>query len=292
MADMTITGDAKFGSIVTEMQKVEKASDSMKRKVDRIGGSQGQQGKSGHQRPGMGLLEVSRGVEDFAVAGMRGLLNNIPGIIMSFGGGMGLAAVVSLAAVGITLFGKSLMDLANPNKKTAEDIKALKDQTEKYSASLVKSKDKLDQFKLSQEAAFRGGIADAADKEMIRRLGDPSGSFGAASKKEQERRAARDRMSALQEERDTLIQGLHASGIKANLHYLPVQNFRYYQERLINRHGPRRGFSPCPVAEEYSRRAISLPIYPDLSTKSHKHVIEALQSAFKAVWTKCQPRKG
>ena len=205
MADMTITGDAKFGSIVTEMQKVEKASDSMKRKVDNIGGSKAQQGKSGHQRPGMGLLEVSRGVEDFAVAGMRGLLNNIPGIIMSFGGGMGLAAVVSLAAVGITLFGKSLMDLANPNKKTAEDIKALKDQTEKYSASLVKSKDKLDQFKLSQEAAFRGGIADAADKEMIRRLGDPSGSFGAASKKEQERRAARDRMSALEEERDTLM---------------------------------------------------------------------------------------
>lgn len=98
--------------------------------------------------------------------------------------------------------------------------------------------------------------------------------------------------SQTMEERDTLIQGLHASGIKANLHYLPVQNFRYYQERLINRRGPKRGFSPCPVAEEYSHRAISLPIYPDLSTKSHKHVIEALQSALKAVNTNYQLRKG
>ena len=84
------------------------------------------------------------------------------------------------------------------------------------------------------------------------------------------------------EDRDTIIKSLQASGVKANLHYLPVQNFRYYQERLINRRGPKRGFSLCPVAEEYSRRAISLPIYPDLSTKGQKHVIEALQSSTKA----------
>ena len=84
------------------------------------------------------------------------------------------------------------------------------------------------------------------------------------------------------DDRDTIIKSLQAAGVKANLHYLPVQNFRYYQERLINRRGPKRGFSPCPVAEEYSRRAISLPIYPDLSTKCQKHVIETLHSTTKA----------
>ncbi|NBT48018.1 MAG: UDP-4-amino-4,6-dideoxy-N-acetyl-beta-L-altrosamine transaminase [Actinobacteria bacterium] len=88
--------------------------------------------------------------------------------------------------------------------------------------------------------------------------------------------------SQTMEDRDELIQGLQAAGIKANLHYLPVQNFRYYQERLINRRGPKRGFTPCPVAEEYSRRAISLPMYPDLSTKCQKHLIETLLSTAKA----------
>ena len=84
------------------------------------------------------------------------------------------------------------------------------------------------------------------------------------------------------EDRDTIIKRLQAAGVKANLHYLPVQNFRYYQERLINRRGQRRGISPCPVAEEYSRRAISLPLYPDLKPKYQKHVVETLQSSAKA----------
>jgi dTDP-4-amino-4,6-dideoxygalactose transaminase len=84
------------------------------------------------------------------------------------------------------------------------------------------------------------------------------------------------------EERDTLIQGLHDSGIKTNLHYLPVQNFHYYQKRMSNRRGPKGSFSPCPVAEKYSRRAISIPIYPDLSPRVQKYVIETLQSFAKA----------
>ena len=88
--------------------------------------------------------------------------------------------------------------------------------------------------------------------------------------------------SQTMEERDKLIQGLQAAGIKANLHYLPVQNFRYYQERLINRRGPRRGFSPCPVAQEYARRAISLPIYPDLKPKDQKYTMETLRLFSKA----------
>jgi len=81
------------------------------------------------------------------------------------------------------------------------------------------------------------------------------------------------------EDRNTIIKNLQAAGVKANLHYLPVQNFRYYQESLINRRGQRRGISPCPVAEEYSRRAISLPLYPDLKPKHQKHVVETLQSS-------------
>ena len=73
-------------------------------------------------------------------------------------------------------------------------------------------------------------------------------------------------------DRDTLIQKLHASGIKANLHYLPVQSFHYYQKRMSKR----RKYSPCPIAQDYFRRAISIPIYPNLSAKYRKRVGESL----------------
>ena len=84
------------------------------------------------------------------------------------------------------------------------------------------------------------------------------------------------------EDRDALITGLQAVGIKANLHYLPAQNFSYYQNRMSNRRGLKRGLSPCPVAQEYARRAISLPIYPDLKSGDQKYTVETLRLFSKA----------
>lgn len=77
--------------------------------------------------------------------------------------------------------------------------------------------------------------------------------------------------------RDACIQKLHASGIKANLHYLPVQNFHYYKKRFKNR----RRISPCPVAQDYSRRAISLPVHPGLSMKCQNRVVDSLEKILK-----------
>ena len=75
--------------------------------------------------------------------------------------------------------------------------------------------------------------------------------------------------------RDALIRKLHISGIKANLHYLAVQNFLYYQKKMSNR----RKFSPCPVAQDYARRAISIPLYPGLSETQQQQVIQGIESA-------------
>ena len=88
--------------------------------------------------------------------------------------------------------------------------------------------------------------------------------------------------SQTMEDRDVLIQRLQAAGIKANLHYLPAQNFSYYRKWISNRRGLKRGFSPCPVAQEYARRAISLPIYPDLKPKDQKYTVETLRLFSKA----------
>lgn len=47
------------------------------------------------------LLMFSQAAED-AQYGIRGVLNNVPGLVMALGGGMGLAGAVSIAAVGIS----------------------------------------------------------------------------------------------------------------------------------------------------------------------------------------------
>ncbi len=44
------------------------------------------------------LLMFSQGFED-AQFGIRGILNNIPGLIVALGGGAGLAGAISIAAV-------------------------------------------------------------------------------------------------------------------------------------------------------------------------------------------------
>jgi hypothetical protein len=52
----------------------------------------------------MGFLAFSQAVED-AQYGIKGVLNNIPQMVMGFGGGMGLAGAISLAAVAaVTLY--------------------------------------------------------------------------------------------------------------------------------------------------------------------------------------------
>lgn len=78
------------------------------------------------------LLELSRGFED-AQYGMRGMLNNIPGLLMHLGGGAGLAGAVSIAAVAISILfttmqsssAKAAEALKKDAKETADEIKSL-----------------------------------------------------------------------------------------------------------------------------------------------------------------------
>lgn len=62
---------------------------------------------------------------------------------------------------------------------------------------------------------------------------------------------------------------LHAAGIGANLHYIPVYRQPYYEAM---------GFQPgyCPEAERYYREALSIPLYPTLPDADQKKVIRVL----------------
>jgi hypothetical protein len=174
------------------MQKIGKDADNLKRKVDRMGG-----GKSGSQRGGMGVLEVSRGVEDFAVAGMRGLLNNIPGIIMSFGGSMGLAGVVSLAAVAVTVLGKGLFDLVTNAKAVKKETDALNAANERYASGLTAASKKMDDYRAKQAAMLAEQKNAARMAESFRRFGDPTANFEQRSRITGENRAAEESINAL-----------------------------------------------------------------------------------------------
>ena len=65
---------------------------------------------------------------------------------------------------------------------------------------------------------------------------------------------------------------LRAAGIGVNLHYIPVYLQPYYQ-----RLGFRTGH--CPNAEDYYRRAISLPMYAQLDATKQDTVVAALLQA-------------
>lgn len=73
---------------------------------------------------GAAVLEFSRAFED-AQYGIRGVLNNIPSLVSMLGGGMGLAGVLSIAAVAGTKLWEMLGDGAKKSKNPLADYNNL-----------------------------------------------------------------------------------------------------------------------------------------------------------------------
>ncbi|MGQ0559082.1 MAG: UDP-4-amino-4,6-dideoxy-N-acetyl-beta-L-altrosamine transaminase [Sphingosinicella sp.] len=69
-----------------------------------------------------------------------------------------------------------------------------------------------------------------------------------------------------------VFEQLRAAGIGVNLHYIPVHLQPYYR-RLGFRAGQ------FPEAEQYYRKAVTLPLYPALGEKEQAQVVEALADA-------------
>jgi hypothetical protein len=70
---------------------------------------------SGSGNNGMGLLMFGQAVED-AQYGLRGVMNNIPGVVMSLGLGAGAAGVLQVALVGVS----QMLDLLSAKAKGVE----------------------------------------------------------------------------------------------------------------------------------------------------------------------------
>ena len=79
--------------------------------------------RRGASQGAMGLLEISRAAED-AQYGLRGVLNNVPGIVMSLGGTAGLAGAASLGAVALYQLGKGYLKLLDTIGNDSAVLKA------------------------------------------------------------------------------------------------------------------------------------------------------------------------
>lgn len=74
--------------------------------------------------------------------------------------------------------------------------------------------------------------------------------------------------------RKEFFDALRQAGINVNVHYIPVYLQPYYRSL---------GFSAgyLPVSEAYYRRAVTLPLYFELSDSSQQHVIETVREALR-----------
>ena len=72
--------------------------------------------------------------------------------------------------------------------------------------------------------------------------------------------------------RKALFAQLREAGIGVNVHYIPVHTQPYYRQL---------GFAAgcCPVAERYYTNAVSLPLYPAMTSAQQAAVVDALKEA-------------
>lgn len=70
--------------------------------------------------------------------------------------------------------------------------------------------------------------------------------------------------------RNAIFNYLRSNDIGVNVHYIPVHTQPFYQKLGFK-------WGDFPNSENYFRSAISLPIYPTLSSREHKTVIEHLK---------------
>lgn len=114
-------------------KQIEGVADSMDRAAvsgRRLASSKDKVSK-GAQNTGLAMLEFSRAVED-AQYGIRGVLNNIPSLLMFMGAGSGLAGVVSLAAVGLSTLVSKLTETEEAAKEAGRFLEVVRDQVAAY----------------------------------------------------------------------------------------------------------------------------------------------------------------
>ena len=136
-----------------------KGVEEAKQKIDSLNKSTEQLDKDSQQATrsvknmGQGALQAAYFFDDLQY-GIRGIMNNIPGLVMGFGGGAGLAGAMSLAV----LAGAKLYEwMGNTEAKSKELAKAIEEQNEaiKESQEIVASFNNEAALKMSNDLTVK-----------------------------------------------------------------------------------------------------------------------------------------
>jgi len=121
--------------------------------------------KKSQKNFGMATLEASRAIEDMQY-GVRGVLNNIPQLVMFLGAGAGLAGAISVAAVAAAQLGPLLLKMGRDGETGAEMLA----QAEEYLAESVEEANRRVTEAKKQAAKESGDAIEAAAQSEQRSL--------------------------------------------------------------------------------------------------------------------------
>lgn len=157
-ADKARVSEFAFYDLDASMRKTKNTTESFTAGATKVERASGNAGRS--------LLLFSQGFED-AQYGIRGVLNNIPGLVMSLGGAAGLAGGLSIAAVGFSILYDWLGQTEEKSADVEEKMEALATRIKTVTETRIETvKDRLS---TAQEAAvsLRNDLAltKAADAE-------------------------------------------------------------------------------------------------------------------------------
>jgi hypothetical protein len=160
MADLQFTSELDAKGVVT-------GANSINRSLNQLNKSTTQSGR--------GFLAFSQGVEDFSMAGLKGVLNNIPQAIQGFGGSAGLQGAASLAAVGMYVLNEQLWKyldnlqevklatLALPDFIDASGFKAGEEATKKATTAFANYVSVVEKSRADQNAQMTTNIGFFGD---------------------------------------------------------------------------------------------------------------------------------
>ena len=142
--------DAKFLSTVLGQEAV--AADGATTSITKLSAAKkaaaaaSKEMARGNVDVGRAALEASRGLEDLQY-GLGGVINNIPSLVMAFGGGAGLTAAIALTSIAINQLVKHWGDFAalweerNPIPHVTDTIDGMEDAIKKNNKELDKMKE-------------------------------------------------------------------------------------------------------------------------------------------------------
>lgn len=234
---------AEFGAVSERFDAARAATYNLDEALAKGAGSSGKFVEAQNRIPAsarnnaQALLELSRGFEDLQY-GIRGVLNNIPSLVMSLGGGAGLAGAISIGAVAGSILVNTLSQTEAAADAAAEKLEGLaervgslkSEQIAKLSDNITASADaarklaeNYDQTQAAEQA-FATGALDRAEKlaQAQRLIAESLGiqvdaykELEAAAAREQERRrlAAEQAVAA---ENDKVAKAREALEIQAD----------------------------------------------------------------------------